>query len=42
MSVQAAGKNINDGLNFVTKTWTWLTNVMIQIPFNDETGLNMK
>ena len=32
-------KNISDGLNFVTQTWRWLTNVMIQTPFADGVGL---
>ena len=35
-------KNINDGLNFVTQTWRWLTNVIIQRPFPDGTGLSVK
>ena len=32
-------KNISDDLNFVTQTWRWLTNVMIQTPFADGVGL---
>ena len=28
-------KNIRNGLNFVTQTWRWLTNGMIQMPFTD-------
>ena len=35
-------KNISDGLNFVTQTWRWLTNAMIQMPFIDGTGLSVK
>ena len=35
-------KNISDGLNFVTQTWRWLTNAMIQTPFTDGTGLSVK
>ena len=35
-------KNISDGLNFVIQTLRWLTNVMIQTPFTDGTGLNVK
>ena len=34
-------KNINEGLNFVTQTWRWVTNVMIQTPFTDGTGLRV-
>ena len=30
-------KNISNGLNFVTQTWRWLANVMIQTPFIDGT-----
>ena len=35
-------KNINDDLKFVTQTLRWLTNVMIQTPFTDGTGLTVK
>ena len=35
-------KNLNDGSNFVTQAWRWLTNVMIQTPFIDGTGLSVK
>ena len=35
-------KNISNELNFVTQTWRWLTNVMIQAPFTDGTGLSVK
>ena len=35
-------KNINDGLNFVTQTCRWPTNVMIQTPFINGTGLSEK
>ena len=35
-------KNISGGLNFVTQTWRWLTNAMIQMPCTNWTGLNVK
>ena len=35
-------KKISDGLNFVTQTWGWMTNAMIQMSFIDGTGLSMK
>ena len=35
-------KNISDGLDFVTQTWRWLTNVMIQMPFTDGVDLSVK
>ena len=35
-------KNISDGLNFVTQTRRWLTNVIIQMPFTNATGLSVK
>ena len=35
-------KNISDGLNFVTQTWRWLTNVMIQMPFTNGVDLSVK
>ena len=28
-------KNKDDGLNFVTQKWRWVTNVMIQTPFTN-------
>ena len=28
--------NISDGISFVTQTWRWLTNVMIQTPFTKQ------
>ena len=31
-------KNISDGLNFVTQTWRWLMNAMIQTSFIYGTG----
>ena len=35
-------KNISDGLNFVTQTWRWLTNAMIQMLFIGGTGSSEK
>ena len=35
-------KNISDGLNFVTQTWRWPTNVMTQTPFTDGVDLRVK
>ena len=34
-------KNINDGLNFVTQIWKWLTKMMIQMPFTDGADLRV-
>ena len=31
-------KNISDGLNLITQTWRWLTDVAIQAPFTDGIG----
>ena len=35
-------KNMSDGLNFVTQTWSWLTNVLIQMLFLDGVDLSVK
>ena len=35
-------KNIGDGVGFVTQTWRWPTNVMIQTPFTDDVDLSVK
>ena len=35
-------KNIRDGLSFVTQTWRWLTNAMIQMLFIGGTGSSEK
>ena len=35
-------KNISNGLNFVTQTWRWLTNAMIQMLFIGGTGSSEK
>ena len=35
-------KNISDGLSFVTQTWRWSTNVMIQTSFTDGVSLTGK
>ena len=35
-------KNVNDGLDFVTQIYRWLTNVMIQTQFTDGVDLSVK
>ena len=35
-------KNISDGLDFVTQTWRWPTNVMIQTQFTVGVDLSVK
>ena len=35
-------KNKRDGLNFVTQTWTWLMNMMIEKPLTDGVDLSVK
>ena len=35
-------KNISNDLDFVTQSWWWLTNSIIQTPFTNGTGSSVK